>query len=190
MKYQTSKIVNGLIKITASGLVIGAGVISPNIIQLLEPFIDKNDNKALDFELKRLMRHMRRLDLIVLEPHTDGSSYIKLTKKGVTRLKEVEIEDIVINPPKKWDGLWRIVSFDIRQEKKNERYEFLTQLHRLGFVRAYQSMWVHPFPSTIEIMKIAKTIGIEKEVMVIEGKLTEDRHMSMLKLFKSVIRDI
>lgn len=190
MKYRTSKLVNGLIKITAGGLVVGAGVISPNIIQLLKPFIKNADNKALDFELKRLIRHMKRLNLIVLEKHNDGSSYVKLTKKGTDRLKEVEIEEITIDPPKKWDGLWRIVSFDIKQEKKNERYEFLAQLHRLGFVRAYQSMWVYPFPSTKEIMTIAKLIGIDGEVMVIEGKLTEDRHLDMLKTFKSVIKNI
>lgn len=190
MKYQTSELVNGLIKITAGGLVIGAGIVSPNIVKLLDPFVTTSDRKALDFELKRLIRHMKRLDLIILEDHEDGSSYVKLTKKGESRLREVNIEDVVITAPNKWDGLWRIVSFDIKQEKKNERYEFLAQLHRLGFVRAYQSMWVHPFPSTQEIMAIAKMVGIEREVMVIEGKLTEDRHLDMLKVFKSVVRDI
>lgn len=190
MKYRTAKAVNGLLKISAGGLVIGASTIAPNIIQLLDSYVDKKDKKALDFELKRLIRHMKRLDLINLDVHGDKSTYIKPTKKGLVRLKEAEIEEIEIRPPKKWDGLWRIVSFDIKQEKKKERYEFLSQLHRLGFVRAYQSMWIFPFPSTFEIMSIAKIIGIDKEVMVIEGKLTEDRHVDMLKKFKTIIRNI
>lgn len=181
---RTRVLVGGLLKVFSVGLVIGVGVLAPNALQLLEKAIGSRDRVEIDKEYKRLVDHMRRLNLISIDHLEDSEILVSLTKKGEQRLKDVYIEDIVIKTPKQWDGMWRVVSFDIPRIKKDERNEFLAQLHRLGFVKSLQSMWVYPYPCTEEIYALAKLIGVEKNIMVLEAKTTEDQHKTLLKLFK------
>ena len=184
---QTRQLVGGLLKVFSFGVVLGVGVVAPNAIQVIDKYLLTNDRKKIDPEYKRLLRHMKRLDLISIDHLADGSTYISITKKGAQRLQDVYLEDITINTPKKWDGRWRIVSFDIPSDKRDERNEFLTQLRRLGFIRSLHSMWVYPFPCTEEIYAISKIIGIDKMVMILEATTTQDQHKKLLKSFQKIL---
>lgn len=181
---RTRMLVGALLKVFSLGLVVGVGVIAPNAIQIIEKAIGSKDKDKVDKEYNRLINHMKRLDLIDIDRLGDTDTRVNITKKGEQRLKDVYVEDIMIKIPKVWDGMWRIVSFDIPREKKDERYEFLAQLHRLGFVKSLQSMWVYPFPCTEEIHALAKLIGVDKNIMVLEAKTTQDQHKTLLKHFK------
>ncbi|MEK7471705.1 MAG: hypothetical protein AAB624_00480 [Patescibacteria group bacterium] len=184
---QTRQLVSGLLKVFSIGVVVGVGVVAPNALQVIEKYLLTGDRKRTGPEYKRLLRHMKRLNLISIDHLADDSVYVSLTRKGKQRLQDVYLEDVIIKTPKKWDGLWRVVSFDIPSEKRDERNEFLIQLRRLGFIRSLQSMWVYPFPCTEEVYAISKIIGIDKMVMVLEAKTTEDQHKKLLKSFQKIL---
>ena len=173
--YSTTSKVNTLLKFFAGGAVLSVGFVAPNAVQLLDTkyFKSKKSNSAAETEeYKRLLRHMKRLKLINIEKLADGKSYVTLTDAGVDRLKEASLEDIEIPPAKSWDGKWRIVSFDIPAAQRHERYTFLHHLHRLGFVRSLQSMWVYPFECAKEVHELAVACGVSKHVLIITGELT------------------
>jgi phenylacetic acid degradation operon negative regulatory protein len=51
-----------------------------------------------------------------------------------------------IPEPLFWDGKWRMVMFDIREERKRAREQLRVLLTGAGFWRIQDSVWVYPYP--------------------------------------------
>jgi phenylacetic acid degradation operon negative regulatory protein len=101
----------------------------------------------------------------------EGSSYsYELTEKGsreaayVSLLKEVRT-------PKKWDGKWRIVIFDVWERRRLTRDRLRALLIETGFVRLQNSVWVYPYPCEELIVYIRTELRVGKglEYIVAEG---------------------
>jgi len=94
--------------------------------------------------------------------------YIYLTEKGKARASWLQINDLKIKRPKKWDGKWRIVIFDISQLKKFYREAFRGKLKELGFYPLQKSVWIYPFDCQAEIELLREFFGFsEKELRLI-----------------------
>jgi DNA-binding transcriptional regulator PaaX len=89
--------------------------------------------------------------------------YIYLTEKGKARAGWLQINDLKIKRPKKWDGKWRIVIFDISQLKKFYREAFRGKLKELGFYPLQKSVWVYPFDCQAEIELLREFFGFSKK---------------------------
>jgi DNA-binding transcriptional regulator PaaX len=110
--------------------------------------------------------------------------YISLTEKGRKKAGWLQIDALKIRKPKKWDGKWRIVIFDISQLKKFQREAFRGKLKELGFYPLQKSVWVIPYDCRDEIELLKDFFGLaEKEVRVI---LAEDigKDDQLKKFFK------
>jgi DNA-binding transcriptional regulator PaaX len=110
--------------------------------------------------------------------------YISLTEKGRKKAGWLQIDALKIRKPKKWDGKWRIVIFDISQLKKFFREAFRGKLKELGFYPLQKSVWVIPYDCWDEIELLKDFFGLtEKEVRVI---LAEEigRDDQLKKFFK------
>jgi len=64
-------------------------------------------------------------------------------------------QDIQIKRPGKWDKKWRLVIYDIPDDKKNEREAIRTKLENLEFIKLQESVYVYPF-------ECAEVIGFMK----------------------------
>lgn len=94
--------------------------------------------------------------------------YISLTKEGKKKAGMFQIDSFKIKKPKKWDGKWRVVIFDIAQLKKVYREALRGKLKELGFYPLQKSVWVHPFDCQAEIELLKEFFGLsEKEIRVI-----------------------
>ncbi len=94
--------------------------------------------------------------------------YISLTEKGKKKAGWLQIDALKIKRPKKWDGKWRIVIFDISQLKRIYRDAFRGKLKELGFYRLQKSVWIHPFDCRDEIELLREFFGLsEKEMRLI-----------------------
>ncbi len=94
--------------------------------------------------------------------------YISLTEKGKKLAGWMQIDALKIKRPKKWDGKWRIVVFDISQLKKIYREAFRGKLKDLGFVKLQKSVWVHAFDCRDEIELLRDFFGLsQKELRLI-----------------------
>ena len=131
---------------------------------------------------------MSRIGLIKREKLSDGNSYLILTAKGKKRLNSVILETIIIATPKKWDGRWRIVSFDIPRAMRRSRYELLRELHRLGFQKLQQSMWVHPFPCRNEVNQLAANLGLTESVIYLEAILEDEDTKHLKTQFSGILK--
>ncbi len=112
--------------------------------------------------------------------------YIKLTQKGREKAGWLQIDNLEIKKPKKWDKKWRIVIFDISQLKKVYREAFRGKLKELGFYPLQKSVWITPFECCNEIKLLKEFFGLtEKEVRLIEAiNIGEDDYLK--KVFKLI----
>jgi DNA-binding transcriptional regulator PaaX len=108
------------------------------LLAILQLILDKSD---MDRALSKKLRYMRYQGYIA----KTGSRY-SLTIKGEKILDEGRIWQLRIPTPKKWDGRWRLVAFDIPVDKRKRRDIFRTRLKELGLTLYQNSVWVYPYP--------------------------------------------
>jgi len=94
--------------------------------------------------------------------------YISLTEEGKKLAGWMQIDALKIKKPKKWDGKWRLVIFDISQLKKFYREALRGKLKELGFYPLQKSVWIYPFDCRNEIGLLRDFFGLsEKEMRLI-----------------------
>ncbi len=102
---------------------------------------------------KKLHRVVKTLDAKGLIVAKSKRSYVQISlspqgQKWATRYK---IERMKIPKPSKWDGQWRIVIFDIPEERKKARDAFARALKNLGFYQLQKSVFAYPYECRKEL---------------------------------------
>jgi len=84
----------------------------------------------------------------------NGKVYLRLTSKGFNKLKQ----DIPLFKffKQKWDGYWRMVIFDIPENRKTLRASLRRKLISLGLGQWQKSVYITPFPLEEEINQFLK----------------------------------
>ena len=126
----------------------------------------KHDKKKFCDTFTRL----RRKGLVIVERHGHDLKFT-LTPEGRRAAGYMQIDKLKVNHPKKWDGFWRLILFDIANLRTPQRNAFRGMLKELEFVPFQKSVWVHAFDCTAEIELLSDFFGIQKEVRLI---LTKD----------------
>lgn len=119
----------------------------------------------------------------LLETRREGHDLkILLTEKGKAAAGYLQIDALQIPKPKRWDGKWRIVLFDIANLKTLQRNALRGKLRDLGFIPFQKSAWIHPFPCEAEIDILKEFFGFsDKEiVVVIASHITNQNRLRQL----------
>lgn len=117
--------------------------------------------------LKRVCAELHRQGLLEI---TKGKKQTKLqlSVKGIHRLQRSQLDTINIKEPVQWDGIWRMVTYDVPRTKAAERRLFVEQLKRLGFTMVRESVWFHPFPCFSELGELLRYTGLERYTTLAE----------------------
>lgn len=114
---------------------------------------------ALAAALKRL-----REKGFIENDHVDEQGLIiKLTNEGRTVMLLEGVE------PTRWDGKWRIVVFDIPEQKRIIRNLFRRNLKKWGFKHLQKSVWISKKNVTDKLFNYIKDLRVEKWVWVFES---------------------
>lgn len=111
--------------------------------------------------------------------------YISLTGRGRKKAGWLQIDALRIKKPKKWDGKWRLVIFDISQLKKIYREAFRGKLKKLGFYLFQKSIWIIPYDCSAEIDLLKDFFDLADEevrVIVAEDIGKDDRLKKFFRL--------
>ncbi|HET7673024.1 MAG TPA: hypothetical protein VFK11_00735 [Candidatus Saccharimonadales bacterium] len=161
-------VVDGLLKFAVFGGVITAGLVAPNSLKVLEKpaqkYFNKLDKRKREREYRKILRYMKANGLI----KGDYEHGLQLTEKGRERALKVEIEDVFMTRPDKWDGKWRIVLYDVPEKYKKGRDALTRKLKYFSFYQLQKSVWVFPFECRKEIETITATYEIDKYVTYLE----------------------
>jgi len=162
-------------------LVFAASAIG-NAVQAFQVF--KGTKKYSKRQIQSAVESIQRQQLIEYVADKEGKTIIKITKKGQTRLRSFDIDLMKIKKPKKWDGKWRLVMFDIPIRFTKGRESLRFHLKDLDFFQFQKSAWVCPYPCEDEIIFIADFFGVGKyvEVLTVERILRDEKLKKYFKL--------
>ena len=168
----------------AVGSVVFGGAVIPGVLKILAEFnkLGKEDKKYDKREIGNAIQNLRRQKFIEIVADYDGKTKIKLTNRGKERLVEFSFDTLEIKKPKKWDGKWRMVIFDIPDRFKLAREALREKIGELGLRQLQESVWIHPFEFEDEILFIAEAFEIERYVEIITVEKLMHENMAR-KLF-------
>lgn len=98
----------------------------------------------------------------------NNQMYISLTADGKKRVGKDDIDSLAILSPKRWDGQWRILLFDVPSRERTKREALRGKLIELGFTMIQKSVWVHPYECSNEVQILKRFFGFnDRAVKVI-----------------------
>jgi len=133
-------------------------------------------------ELSKEIKNLYRLNIVSKEKNNDGSITVLLTEKGRLRALNCQLENLK-NKKEKWDGKWRMVSYDIPERFKNGRDALRKRLREVGFQELQKSVFLFPYDCRKEISFLVDLFKLEKYVRF--GILEMiDNEVYLKKIFK------
>lgn len=145
------------------------------ILSKLEPEFMKS--KLRKYSFNRSLERLRKNDLILWEK-TDKGNFMRLTQKGEAKLRQLEVNDYKIEKPKRWDGKWRLLAFDIKEERKNLRNKIRFTLKQIGFMRLQDSLWIYPYDCEDLIMLLKVDFKVGKDLIyIISDSVENDKNL-------------
>jgi len=162
-----------LITLASGGRVGSDEVIGRTLDYLLDTdFIDYKRNKEV---VKSAASRLRSRGLITF---SDGK--YSLAKSGREILDKWQMSRYSIKQPRKWDGKWRVVIYDIPHKKKALRERVREILSAAQFKKLQNSVWVYPHDceDVIGLMKTDLGVGRNLLYMIVD-QIEDDRFLRM-----------
>lgn len=175
-KDQLKKIMLGTVK--AAGLLTIA-VAAPNVIGAMQKLGLVHSSRHREVIRRSFEKHVRT-GLMV----RDSSGY-RLTDKGEAVLRRLELREFQFKKPKRWDGKWRVLMFDIPERRKKTRDRIRLLLGEIGFARLQDSVWVYPYDCEDIIALVKSDLFIGKDLLylianALEGDLVLKKHFKLI----------
>lgn len=70
-------------------------------------------------------------------------------------------------PPATWDGLWRVIIFDIPESRRLARDSIRRLIKHLGFVYLQGSVWLYPHDCSEHIQRIETSYDVKGRIRLI-----------------------
>lgn len=112
-----------------------------------------------------------------------NKSYFRFTKKGAGRLIDLRLKKLAKLKNKKWDGWWRLIIFDIPEERKFAREALRRRLKYFGFFPLQKSVFVFPYECEKEIVTLVNYFEISDYVEIPLARYLGSKEKRILKFF-------
>lgn len=165
--------VRDVLKILATAAGIGMIFIFPGAASVLGSLI-LGKRSYTRWEIKRMFSRLEKQKYIEIEYLSDGKVRVKITKNGLHKALTYELESMQIKKPKRWDGKWRVVTFDIPNKYKRVRDIFRMRLRQLGLYQFQESVYVSPYACFDEIEFLREIYGVAVTVRYLLVEKIED----------------
>ena len=132
------------------GVVLSLSATPKKQFQILGEIHDEFKNFDERF-LKRSIKALYESKVIKCKENKDGIITLVLSDEGKKRAISYNIDNIEIKKPKRWDGKWRFVLFDVPERKRVIRNALRHHLKTIGFFEFQKSVFVQPYDCVDEI---------------------------------------
>ena len=152
---------------------------------LIKAMRGNSDRKELKYkrsEFAKSLWYLRKKKYVEIVEENSSGVKIRITGRGIERVKKFDIDNLKIKPMKKWDEKWRIVIFDIPNKKKNARNILRSKLVELGFYGVQKSVYVCPWNCIDEIIFLRRILDIDGYVSIFLADAI-DAEMGLRKMF-------
>lgn len=127
------------------------------------------------YGLPRAVRLLEKKRLITLVRSEDGVYLVRPTERGKERAALTQLLDTRLITKKKWDGRWRLVVFDVPEEKRKMRNLLRQCLRNWDFYKLQASVFVTPCDCREAIELLIHACHGERYIRFIEaGHISRD----------------
>ncbi len=161
----------------ATGAVIGVGILAPNTLKLLKPFI-KNKSRYGKYNFWHSMKALENDGLV----GKDSKNNYFLTDKGQNKL--LSFSSDLIKTQIKWDKKWRVIIFDIPKGREKTRQKLRNVIQGYGFMMLQKSIWIYPYPceDLVTLLKGELRLGKQLLYMVVDALEADDHIRKHFKI--------
>lgn len=134
---------------------VAIAAVSGNAVQLLKYTpLGNNRRRYKTYEINRSIKKLLDKGFMSKKSHKNIESLV-ITEKGKKLLQKYELESLVKEKPPKWDKKFRVVIFDISEQRKKTRDRLRMKLRSFGFLCLQNSVWIYPYDcqEIIELLK-------------------------------------
>ncbi len=159
------------------GIALGLSGSPRRSFQILETI--GKEWKEIDRQiLKRAIKNLYESKLVNEKQNADGTITLLLSSEGKQKALTYDLDNIKIKKPEKWDKKWRVVLFDIPENRKRLREIFRFHLKKLGFYEFQKSVFIHPYDCKNEIDYLIEFYNIRKFVrFLIAESIDNELHL-------------
>lgn len=151
----------GLVAVTGF---ITVAAVTPGVLHALPHVIGK-ERYRLAFRTKTA------LDRLVVKGYLrrirkHGKSYLEITAVGSRTLAlQLAQAEKVAQRKRRWDGDYRLITFDIPQRKRRVRDRLGQLMGKIGFLRIQDSVWISPYDCEDLVALIKVELHLRQEVI-------------------------
>lgn len=159
MRLRHQDISNIILQTVAVSGILAVALVAPNVLGAMASMgllPGKRQTEVIDNARARLVR---RGLLSVRE----GRAF--LTPKGRKVLQRWELQNYKLPQPRRWDGKWRVLMFDIPERRKAKRVQIRQTLSRIGFARLQDSVWLYPHDCEEFVALLKADFNIGKDLL-------------------------
>lgn len=128
--------------------------------------------------LKRAIKNLYASKLIGEKQNPDGTITMMLTGEGKKKALTYDLEKMEIKKPKQWDGKWRVVLFDVPNNRKKLRDILRFHLKNLGFYEFQESVFIHPYDCEDEMDYLIEFYNLRRFVrFLIADSVDNELHL-------------
>jgi hypothetical protein len=167
-----------LIFLAAIGFSLSSPIGTRKFFRELNKYLDKKfkeENNLLNSkDLSSALYYLKKRNLISTK-EKDGKTIIFLTEKGKKRKLQYDLNNMKMIKLKIWDKKWRLLMFDIPENKKLAREALRDKLKDLGFSQFQKSVWVYPYSCENEIDFITEYFSIGQYITLLTVQIADDK---------------
>ena len=142
IRLRRAKIQQALVLVLYGTVGLSVAMFAPNAVKLLgevDPDLKKKRNPS--YRIQQALRRLESRGLVEQE----GTRCV-LTEKGKKFGERLHTaRALQVQKPKRWDRKWRIVIFDVWENRKSVRERLRHLLLKTGFLRVQDSVWIYPY---------------------------------------------
>lgn len=167
LEYPGVKEVLGLLAV-GSFLVLAVAVPSLPVIakEILDERSDREWRKYNPWYLQRTLKRLKKQKLVDFDLE-DDKIVVKLTGQGKKKILKYSLASLEIKRPIVWDRKWRLIIYDVPNEKRKSADLFSQTLRDLGMYRMQKSVFLCPFPCENEVEFLREFYGIGEHVWIL-----------------------
>mgnify|MGYP001614643163 CR=1 FL=1 len=114
----------------------------------------------------------------VVRVETAWGKVFRITPLGRAKLQSLALKTFKLKKPRRWDGRFRLIIFDIREKLKGTRDKLSLTLKRLGLLRLQDSVWVYPYDCEDFLVLLKADMKVGQDVLyVVAQKIENDWHL-------------
>lgn len=151
-----------------SFLVLSVAV--PSLPALVKPILNEKSNKDWkrynQWYLQRTLKRLKKQKMIDFDIEEE-EMVVKLSNRGKQKILKYSLEEMEIKRPRVWDRKWRLIIYDVPNQKRRAADDFNRMLSDLGMYRMQRSVFICPFPCEEEVEFLREFLGISEYVWML-----------------------